>query len=118
MTISIENREGSGIALLEMTSGGVDSTLVPFCFPLQKVSLSEGTRKYLVRVPLVESSDGRSLISLERAREAIPTVEAMGKELDAYVIESLSEGQGGTVNGVKVELGTPVEDLGITYTAG
>ena len=106
------------MALLEMTGGGVDSALVPFCFPLQKVSIPGGVRKYLVRVPLVESSEGRSLISTERAREAIPTVEAMGKEFDAYVIESLLEGQGGIVNGVKVELGIPVEDLGITYTAG
>src|SRR3989337_2309177 len=118
MTISIENKEGSGMALLEVVGADVDSVLVPFCFPLQKVSIPEGTRKYLVRVPLVESSEGRGLISTERAREAIPTVEAMGKELDAYVIESLPEGQGGIVNGVKVELGIPVEDLGITYTAG
>lgn len=118
MTISIENKEGSGVALLEIVGAGVDSALVPFCFPLQKVSIPEETRKYLVRVPLVEPSEGRGLISMERAREAIPMVEAIGKELDAYAIESLSEGQGGIVNGVRVELGIPIEDLGISYTAG
>ena len=117
MTISVENKEGSEIALLEPAGEGAELELVPFAFPDQTVPIAAGIIKYLTRVPLLESSEGDSLTSLKGAREAIPVEESMGKGLDGYIIESLPEGQGGVVNGVSVEVRVPIEDAGIIFVA-
>jgi len=118
MTISVENKEGSGVALLEIIGHGIDSDLVPFSFPSETVSIPAGTRRNLVRVPLIEASDGKNLTTLKGAREVIPLIEAMGKKLSAYIIESYPEGQGGEVNNVRAEDGTQLEDLEIIFIAG
>lgn len=117
MTISVENKEGSEIALLELVGKGDDLEFVPFAFPDQAVPLVTGIIKHLLRVPLLESSEGDSLTSLEGGRESIPAEEALDKGLDGYIIESLPEGQGGVVNGKRVEVHVPVEDGGIIFVA-
>jgi len=114
MTLSVENKEASGIALLEPTGFDVRANLRPFAFSGQSVDIPPGKR-YVIRVP--EQTQEEGLIALEDAREQIPALEAMGKELDAYIIESLPEGQGATINGQPMSAGAQVEDLGIIFTA-
>ena len=112
MTLSIENKENSGIALLESDGAGFSAKLRPFAFPGQRVDILPG-RRTVIRVPEQES-DG--LVSVSGAREQIPLVEAMGKGFEAYDIESLPVGQGGRVNGRAMNAGEQVEDFGIIFT--
>jgi hypothetical protein len=112
MTLSIENKENSGIALLEPDGSGLQANLRPFAFSGQRVDIPPG-RRYLIRVP--ESTKDEGLIAVKNAREQIPVQEAMGRDLDAYIIESLPEGQGGKVNSKPVEAGVHIEDLGIIF---
>ena len=118
MPISIEVKEDSKVILLKGVREDVGSKLVPFAFLNQKASIEAGITEYITRVPVSESS-GTEMgpASVTEAREAIPAREAMGRGLDGYIIASLPEGQGGTVNGRNVEAGILIEDRGIIFEA-
>lgn len=117
MPISLENKPDSGIALLKAVGSGDDSKLIPFAFPGQKISIPADTAEYLTRVPVPKPIEENALVSVKDARESIPVGEAMGKGLDGYIVESLPTGEGGSVNGVKIEVGVPISDAGIIFVA-
>ncbi len=118
MPISVEVKKDSKVILLKADREDVDSKLVPFAFLNQKASIEAGITEYLTRVPVLESSGtGMDLASVTEAREAIPAREAIGRGLDGYIINSLPKGQGGVVNGMSVEAGVLIEDMGIIFEA-
>ena len=112
--ITIENKSDSGVALLQNVGIGEKSALVPFAFPSERKEIGESYDKfvYLTRVPVTEVSAAAIMVT-EGAREKIPIVEVIGKNLEAYMIESAER----KVNGITIAVGTSVEDAGINFIA-
>lgn len=119
MTISIEVASDSDVMVLQTVGEGPRSFLVPLVSPGgDKVILPSQPRyHYLMRVPLVKPVTFQDIVVTEEARSAIPVGEVIGKNLEAYIVESLPAGQGGSVNSQSVKIGTSEEDLGVIFTA-
>lgn len=114
MAISIENTIVSTIDLLREEGG----FLKVFAFPGDaRVRIPAGQQELLVRTPHIEFSDNEAVVTRNGARTQIPASEAVGKGLDAYIIDSLAEGKGGKVNGDAIEAGSQSDDGGILFIA-
>lgn len=115
MTITVEIKQDVGIMLAKSEGSG----LVPFLFPGESPVVLPAAQEhyFLTRVPLIETESEGALVSVEGARPAIPFVEAVGKNLESYIIKSLPGGLGGEVNGVIGPLGVPEDDGGVIFTA-
>jgi hypothetical protein len=111
MTISIENRDRSGLVLLQIVMQGDHEVLKPFAFPSQgtPIKLENGQTIFLVRVPLVESNSDTAVVPSDEAREIIPVEEIIGKGLDGYLVNSLADGHGGKINGAPIEAGASID---------
>lgn len=114
MSLIIENTTASKIDLFIDEGKSVKI----FAFPGDpRVPIPADSDVFLVRVPHIEPSEELGIVSSQKAREKIPVVEIIGRGFDAYIIESLAIGEGGTVNGVALKVGSPVDDDGILFNA-